>query len=409
MTSYLIRRFFQSIIFILVSALVVYTVLVMFIRVEPTSQSIFEHYQAAVREANANPLSRALIMEQVENYEDAYELDKPWPLSFLAWLFDPADTTKVTKHYNPDIGDFDRVPTGIDIQIGDLRLRGSGFLTGDLSEMERYARGVPVAQLIGERWSYTWPLLASAIIIALLVGIPLGVMGAIHQRSRLDHFITFISFSGLSVPPFVLGLILIIVLAVLPNSLRLLNGWTWLPNLPPGGLGDSDDLVDRIRHMVLPATTLAIPMTAILARYSRFAMLEVLRQDYIRTAWAKGLSSRRVVFKHALRNALIPVITVVALMVPTLITGTVVVESVFSYHGMGHLYYRALGGCLATQSLLAQEPPPCPRIGYYPIETTAALALTVIFIIVIAFANILADILYAVADPRVNLRTDTRT
>lgn len=398
MTTYLVRRVFQSFIFIFLAAFAVYTVLVMLMPDGPYYR--YTHF--------TTDLPFPQVVQGPIELEDRYELDKPWPLNFLAWLYDPSDTT--TTYVNLNSGNIEELPTGIDIPIGDFHIRGSGILTGDFGTSASYARtNRPVAQLIGERFGNTFWLLIVALFISLAIGIPLGIISATRPGSRLDHAITFFSFAGLSVPPFVLGLLLIIGLAVFPSSLRLLNDWLWVPNLPAGGIGDTESLLDRLRHMVLPATALAIPQIASLARYARFSMLDVMRQDYIRTAWAKGLSTRRVFFKHAFRNALIPIITITGLVLPGLVSGAIVIESVFAYPGMGQLYYRGLGGCLATISLLAQEPPPCPRIGYFPIDYPIALIMTIIVIVVVAISNVFADILYAAADPRVNYRSQSRS
>jgi peptide/nickel transport system permease protein len=221
----------------------------------------------------------------------------------------------------------------------------------------------------------------------------------------MAHALTFGAIAGRSIPPFALGLIFVILFAVVPYQLNTRGGVSWLPYLPPGepyDLGMEGDWANRLWHLVLPATTLAIIQIVWLSRFVRSAMLEVLGQDYIRTARAKGLKPWQVNFKHALRNAALPIITVMGLMLPGLVSGAVVIENVFSYQGLGQLYYRALGGTLVTvggQGLLLDEIPP---IGG-PLDFPLVLALTVMLIAVVAFSNMLADVLYAVADPRVDL------
>jgi peptide/nickel transport system permease protein len=183
------------------------------------------------------------------------------------------------------------------------------------------------------------------------------------------------------------------------------GGVSWLPYLPPGephDLGMESDWANRIWHLVLPATTLAIMQIVWLSRFVRSAMLEVLEQDYIRTARAKGLPPWQVNFKHALRNAMLPIITILGLMLPGLVSGAVVIENVFGYRGLGQLYYRSLGGTLVTaggQGLLLDEIPP---IGG-PLDFPIVLALTIMLIGVVALSNMLADVLYSFADPRVDL------
>jgi peptide/nickel transport system permease protein len=396
MAGYLLRRLLQSVLFIGISALLIYTVLVLLMPNGPKAQ--FD------RMAISYATSGVVVEEAIAQGDDRlkrlitqYKLDKPWPLNFLAWLYDPADTTQVD-------GNFNVVPKGIDVNIFGLRLQGSGMLTGDFGKSESYARGIFVSQLISDRWAQTIYLMLYTLAITVVVALPLGVIGAIRHHYKEDHAITFFSFAGMSVPPFVLGLLLIIFLSVIPAVWRNQTGWTWLPFFPPGGFGDRDNWSDLVYHMTLPAITLAIPQIAWLARYTRFSMLDVLKQDYVRTAWAKGLARRRVVMKHALRNALLPVITLVGLAVPGIASAAIVVETVFGFGGLGQLYYRGLGGCLASVSLQMQDPPPCPRAGYYPIDFPIALTMTCLLVIVITLAAFLADFLYSLADPRVDFR-----
>jgi peptide/nickel transport system permease protein len=317
------------------------------------------------------------------------------------WLFDPEpkDISTFDLQGNPIV-----VTRGIDVEIAGLRLRGSGFLTGDFGESAGFATNTPISQIFAARWVNTLILLLTAIGATLILGIPMGVIGAMRQRSSIDNTFTFLSLSGLSSPPFMLGLLLIIFMAVLPKALHDQNGWTWLPWLPAGGTG-TDDVWSRAAHVLLPAATLAIPQIAWISRYTRFALLDVLGQDYMRTAWAKGLSTKRVVFKHGMRNALIPVITQIALSVPVLVSGAVAIETVFAYEGMGRVLFRALGGCLAGGASV-QDPPPCPRTGYFPMDYPLALVLLLIMVFIVVLSNIVADILYAMADPRINYAAD---
>ncbi len=159
--------------------------------------------------------------------------------------------------------------------------------------------------------------------------------------------------------------------------------------------------MDRLQHLVLPVATLAIPQIAWLSRHVRFSMLDILKLDYIRTAWAKGLPMRRVVLKHALRNALIPLITSVGVMIPALLAGTIIVESVFSYPGLGQVFFQALGGLPSQMS--DTEPGSIGRMDY-----TLTLALMFFLIVVVAVSNMLVDVLYTVADPRISLNQKSR-
>jgi len=407
MTLYIVRRSLQNIMFVMLSGLLLYTTLVMLM---PGSNTPATRYNALKGQLqDPAPVESYVVPVQIQfqELEQQYKLDKPWPLNFLTWLFDPSVTE--TEGYDLS-GNLVRTPKGIDVTILGLQIRGSGVITGDFGRGERYAARAPISEIIEDRWFNTLILLMTSFGLILLVGIPLGIFGALRQRSAMDYVFTTFTIGGLSIPPFLLGLLLIILFAILPSALHNQNGWTWLPWLPAGGVGDRSDFWDGVSHLVLPSITLAIAQIAWLSRYTRFAMLDVLRQDYIRTAWAKGLSARRVVFKHALRNTLIPLITQFALLLPTLTSTAVVVETVFAYEGMGRAFFSAMGGCLVSSTmLLSQDPRPCPWSGYWPIDTQFALVLLLILVVVVAVSNLLADVLYVVADPRISYASDARS
>ncbi|UAL15619.2 ABC transporter permease [Bacillus paralicheniformis] len=231
-------------------------------------------------------------------------------------------------------------------------------------------KGTPVTDLIMARLPNTLLLMLVSTILALLISIPLGVLSARRPYSKLDYGITFTSFIGLAVPNFWLGLILIMFLAV--NL-----GW-----FPTGGvmtLNSGFSLWDRIHHLILPAFVLATADMAGLTRYTRSSMLDVLRQDYMRTARAKGFKENRVVYKHGLRNGLLPVITIFGLMIPSFIGGAVVTEQIFSWPGLGKLF---------VDSAFQRD---------YPV----IMAMTVISATLVVIGNLVADILYAMVDPRI--------
>ena len=234
--------------------------------------------------------------------------------------------------------------------------------------------------------------------LGLLFAVPIGIITAVRQNTRLEHAITFSLFAGVSMPPFVLGLLFISFMAMLPKILHNRLGLAWLPYLPISGTADidqGDNFVNRMYHLVLPATTLAIIQGVWMSRHIRSAMLEVLGQDYIRTARAKGLGERRVIVKHALRNALISLSTVLGLLLPGLASGAMVVERVFNYAGMGLLFFDSFGGCIDPTHEVG-----CPG-GTAP-DYPLALVLTMILVILVAFSNVLADFLYTLADPRIS-------
>ena len=245
-----------------------------------------------------------------------------------------------------------------------------GVLQGELGYTLSTRR--PVAEELAPRIGPTLMLMSFSLLIALLVGIPFGVISAVRQYGKLDYALTSFTMFLISTPTFVLGLILIYVFGV---SLRL---------LPIGGmttLGKPFSLADLVGHMVMPALILGFANAAPLMRYTRASMLEVMSSEYMTTARAKGLGSRIVLVRHGLRNALIPIITVIGLLLPELVAGAIVTEQVFSWPGMGLLAVRA-----------ASQRDPSLMMGIVLIVATAVL-----------IANIVADVAYTYVDPRVRL------
>ncbi|HTA01414.1 MAG TPA: ABC transporter permease [Streptosporangiaceae bacterium] len=235
-----------------------------------------------------------------------------------------------------------------------------------------YQQQVPVTSLIGQRIGATVLLSVTALLLALAIAIPLGVVAALKQRSGFDYASVGISMFAISIPIFFLGLMAIYVF-----SLRL--GW-----LPPGGistLGVTGSFSDTVRHLALPACVLSAVLLGPYVRYVRQSMLEVLGMDYIRTAIAKGAPRRRVVFRHALRNALIPLTTVLAIQIPALLAGTLVIETVFAWPGLGLLVYDAISN------------------RDYPI----ILAVVMLSAALVVLFNLIADVVAAVLDPRIRL------
>jgi len=229
----------------------------------------------------------------------------------------------------------------------------------------------PVIQRIGERLPNTLVLAGVALVLSIAVGIPVGLVQALRRGSPIDHVLSLLTALGLSVPVFWLGIVLILVFAV---SLHV---------LPSAGVTSvsSDTLLDRIAHLVLPAAVLATTVVPTVVRYMRSAAIEVLHEDFIRTATSKGLAPRAVVLGHALRNALIPVVSAVGALVPRLLGGTVVTEAVFSWPGMGRLALEAAQG------------------RDYPLIT----GLTVVVAAIAVLASLLVDIAYTRIDPRVRI------
>ncbi|MCA3276867.1 MAG: ABC transporter permease [Roseomonas sp.] len=241
-----------------------------------------------------------------------------------------------------------------------------GLLQGDFGKSLLLGKGVLAATL--ERLPVTIGLSLYALVLTLLIGVTSGIIAALRQNTWVDQVAMMIAMLGISIPNFFLGLLMIIFFAV-----QL--GW-----LPSGGyVPFSQDPLGWLRSTTMPAISLALLQAGLLARITRSGMLEVLRQDYVRTARAKGLPERQVILKHALANALIPIVTVVGIIISLLLSGAVVTEALFSLPGMGQLL---------TQAVLSRD---------YPMVQGGLLLVTTFLVVV----NILVDILYALIDPRV--------
>jgi peptide/nickel transport system permease protein len=228
----------------------------------------------------------------------------------------------------------------------------------------------PIVNKIVERIWPTVRLMLTALTVAVVVAIPVGVLSALRQYSMLDYVVTVGGFAAISLPSFFLALVAIYVFA-----LKL----GWLPTAGMVTVGEAPSLVDSLRHLVLPALVLGLAEAAPLIRYTRSSLLEVIRQDYVTVARAKGLNERIVIYRHALRNTLIPLVTVIALSLPRLFGGVVIVEAVFAWPGMGTLAI----GAVANRD--------------YPL----IMAINLISAVIILLSNLLADIAYAFIDPRI--------
>lgn len=233
-----------------------------------------------------------------------------------------------------------------------------------------FTDGKPVLQTIASRVPLTILLMGTDLVVTAIVAIPLGILGAVRQYSLADKTITVLATIGYAMPTFWFGFI---VRTIFGAQLR------WFPLFGAHTLGGDNSLIDLFWHLVLPATTLIVVSVAGWSRYMRSSMLEVLRQDYIRTARAKGLASSRVLYKHALRNALIPIVTLFGLSIPILLAGAAVTETVFSWPGLGYL---------GVQAVITRD---------YP----TVLAFVMVGGIMVILGNLIADILYAAVDPRI--------
>jgi peptide/nickel transport system permease protein len=319
---------------------------------------------ALVNLAPGGPLAgygqaRRIPPERIAILKRQLGLDKPIPFQYVVWLVGN-DWMKVDM-------DGDGIPDSPGTREGVLR--------GDFGFSLRSRK--PVLEELSTRIPNTIYLMSITMLVALVIAIPIGVISAIKQYSLFDIAVTTFAFAGQSLPEFWLGLILIIIFYV-----WLKNPVTGQSLLPVGGIytiGVPFSIADHVEHLILPVAAGSLGWLAWYSRFLRSSMLDVINQDYLRTARAKGLSQNKVMFKHALRNALIPLVTLVALDLPYIFGGAVFIEMLFAWPGMGLLYY---------QSALQRD---------YPV----LMAVLIIGGISIILSNLLADVLYAYLDPRI--------
>lgn len=267
-----------------------------------------------------------------EAVRHAYGLDEPWPIRYVKWVMAIAQ------------GNF-----------------GISFMTHS-----------SVSDLIWQRLPNTLAVVGVAYVVGVLIGLPAGIISAVRRNQVLDHAISFSAYVGFSVPTFFTGILLIIIFSIKLH---------WLTFLYDSRITvhDLQSLGEQLRQSIMPITVLALFDAAILTRYVRASMLENLPLDYVRTAHAKGLSERKVVLAHVLRNSLIPVVTLIALGVPAVFGGAIVTEQIFGVPGIGQLLVTSIG------------------TGDTPVVTAVVL----IFAVLVVLFNLIADVLYAVLDPRI--------
>jgi peptide/nickel transport system permease protein len=326
---------------------------------------------------------------QIEAIRSRWGLDQPVPIQYCRWV--GACNPRIgVKQLEADPGSFlgmfvsdQGMPNFLPAVLGG---GDNGVLHGDLGYSS--SSGQPVASIIGQRVVPTAILGGVALLVWIVLAIASGVIAAVRRYSRVDTAITIFNYVGFSFPTFWLGIMLIVVFA------------GFLKVLPAGGMWDAREvpifgtpeygaffaqntgkaLVDLGQHLILPVITLVFVNIAADSRYVRAAMIDALNQDYIRTARAKGVPERRVITRHAFRNALLPVVTNMSLELPLLFTGAVATETIFSWPGMGRAYIEAVAGFDYTVLM-------------------GILTITALFVVA---ANLLADIIYAIVDPRIN-------
>jgi peptide/nickel transport system permease protein len=322
MTGYILRRLLQSIPLLLVISIIIFLLLQM----TPGGP-------LAIGETVG---SGRVTAEQLNRLRAAYGLDKPLYIRYVYWLRD--------------------------------------FIQGDWGTS--FNTGRPVLEMILERLPTTLLLTGLAYLVMLTLSFPIGIFSSVRQYSFLDYVLTSLAFIGISIPSFWFGLLLLYMFS-------FKTGW-----LPAFGLTDvSQDysgfahIWDVGRHLIMPVSVLALIDTAAVTRYIRASMLEIIHQDYVRTARAKGLGERAIILKHVLRNATIPIVTVLALRIPDLFLGTVVTETIFAIPGMGRLFIMSAD------------------LRDYPV----LMGILVIAAILVILSNLFADVLYAALDPRIRV------
>ncbi|MBD3845715.1 peptide/nickel transport system permease protein [Bosea sp. OAE752] len=242
------------------------------------------------------------------------------------------------------------------------------MLAGDWGRS--YRDGQPVLHIIGSHIGATLELMLTSTLLAMLIGAWIGILGAIRRYSLFDSLATIGAMIALSIPTFWFGLVVIYVFSV---------GLGWLPSGNRYTIGDGS-LLNQIHHLIGPVMVLALVSTAVWSRYMRSSMLEVINQDYVRTARAKGLSERSILVRHAFRNALLPMITITGLHVPMLLSGALVTETVFTWPGMGRLF---------LDSISYRD---------YPV----VMGVLMLSAVLVLLGSLIADLLYGIADPRIS-------
>ncbi len=371
MANYLIRRFFQMTLVVVVSSMAIYFLLWL------APGGPLDELKMAGAGQRAGKFSEADI-QRVAEYLGLHR-GPAW--GYVAWLTGEDWLSAIGRS---------------DLQVSGCRAKaencGKGVLRGDFGASWNVARGSSVGDVLASRMRNTMILMIAATLISLVIAIPIGIYSAVNQYSRLDYFFTTFSFLGTAMPVFWFGLMMIIMFGGNQSPIYKVFGLPYLPtgnvNLVraalPGSLlellnAQPSSWVDIAVHAILPTTVLSLLYMAGWSRFMRSSMLEVLRQDYVRVARAKGLRERIVIYKHALRNALIPLITIVVFQIPGIFGGATITETVFNWPGMGFLYVYALAA------------------NDYPV----AMAFLFISSVLVVIASLLGDVLYTVVDPRI--------
>jgi peptide/nickel transport system permease protein len=398
MTTYLLRRLIQMLIVVLLSAAASYAIL----NFAPGGPLAGKRDCIQGQKGCPTP-------DQLQRIRTYFELDLDVPVRFSRWLIGqprgPIEIGGQSYFADAIVGCAQPVERSVQaapgkfetqivacarvVRLNDLAGRrvSNGVLLGDFGRSWTLLRDRPVSELIGSRLPKTLQLTGWSTLFALLLAVPLGVYSAVKQYSKFDYAVTTLAFLGSAMPAFFFGIGFILLFSILPKGAGLFH-------FPPGsavgvrpydvpGLGTvlPGSTLDVALHAALPVAVLTLVSVAGFSRFVRGSMLEVLRQDYVRTARAKGLLERLVISRHALRNALIPFITVFVFSIPGLFAGAIITESIFSWPGMGRLFLLALNSA------------------DYPV----AMAMLFITAVLTVLATLLSDVAYTVVDPRIRL------
>ncbi len=398
MTNYLLRRGFQMFIVLFFSALVTYALL----NLAPGGP-----LQGLRQQVGTS--TRQITDEDFARIRARFELDLYLPYRFTRWLVGwPSGSIQIGgQTFLADLIVGCRKPVeesrfvngrdqlrvvGCNEYVTLRSLEGRrvsrGIFFGDFGDSWGILRDRPVSQVLLSRIPRTIQLLGLATVISLFIGIPLGLYSAVRQYSFFDYLVTTLAFVGSSMPTFFFGIVMILVFAIIFKR----TGWIYLPPGDAVGVRDyvvpllgkiqAGSLPDQFLHMLMPTAVLVFVSVATWSRFVRASMLEVLRQDYVRTARAKGLLERVVIMKHAFRNALIPFVTVVVFTIPGTFGGAIITETIFNWPGMGRLFFDALGR------------------NDYPVSMSILLITAVLTVA----ATLLGDVLYTMVDPRIKFR-----
>ncbi|PDW01678.1 ABC transporter permease [Candidatus Viridilinea mediisalina] len=397
MTTFLIRRFVQMFFVTVVAAFLSFILLYL------APGGPIDELRGAQRQNDG--MSR-VDQTDVQRVRERFELDFYLPFRFSRWLIGwpsgpifgaigadwqvGCSIPGQVRLVYPD-GRVEIIEEGCEVpltlaSIEDRRV-SNGVFFGDFGLSQTILRDRPVMTLIMSRLPYTLSLMGTSILLSILIAVPIGIYSAVRQYSRFDYTMTTIAFIGSSLPSFVFGIFAILIFSILAQR----AGLPYLPSgnasgardwvMPYFGRIEAGSLVDRGLRFIMPVGVLTFINIAGWSRFIRASMLEVLQQDYVRTARAKGVKERMVIIKHALRNALIPFITLLAGVLAALFGGALITEAVFNWPGLGRLFIDALG-----------------RHDY-----NVVMALLFVNVVLLMIGILIADILYTIVDPRIRL------